>query len=143
VERRIVIARILVTIPALFIAVGPPIADLNETHVLNPEWIGHARLHTVWLLSTNSLVAVLALALLWRLPLDSPRDSVLAGAALVGSVLLGFFVAAATQSAYGGSLTDPNGIAVTAGPIDANLAAFSLLSCLVVAAVFQVRRRGA
>ena len=137
---RFKIARVLVTLPAVFLAVVPPLVDLNESHVLNPLWIGHARLHTVWLLATNSLVSLLAIVILWRPALGSLRLSVLLGVGLVGAVLTGFFVAAATQSAYGGSLTDPNGVAITAGPLDANLATFALLYCLIIAALFLVRR---
>jgi hypothetical protein len=60
-ESRIGRVRILVTISAIFLAVVPPFADRNETHILKPHWIGHARLHTVWLLTTNSLVSGIAL----------------------------------------------------------------------------------
>jgi len=138
-DSRLKLSRILVTIPALFIIVVPPLADLNESHVLNPLWIGHARLHTVWLLATNCLVSLIALRILWRAS-EPKRESIRMGAALVGSILIGFFVAAVTQSAYEGSLTDPNGIAITAGPIDANLAAFSALACLVAAALVLARK---
>jgi len=139
-EARFKAARILVTIPAAFIALLPPLVDLNESHVLNPLWTGHARLHTVWLLATNSLVSLVALWILWRPPRESARRAVLLAASLVGSVLAGFFVAAATQSVYGGALTDPNGVAITAGPVDANLALFSVLLCLVVSAFVLARK---
>jgi hypothetical protein len=140
VETRFKVARILVTIAAAFIAVGPPLADFNASHVLNPLWIGHARLHTVWLVVSNSLVSLVAIGLLWRPFLGSIRSSVLLGAVLVGAILVGFLVAAATQLAYDGSLTDPNGVTLTAGPVDANLAAFSVLLCLVVAALALARK---
>jgi hypothetical protein len=140
VESRTNIARILVTIPAFFLAIVPPLVDLSESHVLNPLWIGHARLHTVWLLATNSLVSLIALGVVWRPSALSTRHAVLFGAALVGAVLSGFFVAAATQSAYDGSLTDPNGVAAKVGPLDANLAMFSLLLCLLIVAVAMVRK---
>jgi hypothetical protein len=64
----------------------------------------------------------------------------LLSAVLVGAILVGFLVAAATRSAYDGSLTDPNGVTLTAGPVDANLAAFSVLLCLVVAALALARK---
>ncbi len=134
------LARIILTIPAVFLAIVPPLVDLNETHVLNPLWIGHARLHTVWLLATNSLVSLTAIVILWRPILESLRLSVILAGVLVGSVLTGFFVAAATQSSYGGSLTDPNGVAITAGPLDANLATFLFLFLLVVASFLLARR---
>lgn len=137
-KTRVGLARILVTIPAAFLAIGPPIADLNATHVANPLWSAHARLHTVWLLCTNSLIAVLALVLMWRQADRPTRSSVLLASLLVGSVLLGFFVAAATQSAYGGALTDPNGIPFQIGSLDANLVAFSVLFVMLAVAVRHV-----
>ena len=140
-EKRIRIARILVTIPALFLAIGPPIADFNATHATNPLWPGHARLHMVWLVCTNSLIALLALAALWRTPQQPERGRLLLAATLVGAVLLGFFVAAATESAYAGTLADPNGIPFQVGPLDANLFAFSVCAALLAVAVGLARRR--
>ena len=135
-DRRIRIARVLVTIPALFLAIAPPLADLNATHVGNPLWSAHARLHTVW-------VGLLALGILWRGAQQPARGAVLLASALVGAVLLGFFVAAATQSMYGGALTDPNGIPFQVGPLDANLAGFSVLAVLLAVAVGAVWRPAA
>lgn len=129
----------LLTIPAVFLAVGPLVADLNESHLMNPHWVGHARLHTAWLLATNSFIAILALVPLWRQHSYPMRAAVRLSAMLVGAILLGFFVATATQSLYGGSLTDPNGVGFSFGPVDANLGVFSLLFCLVVAARWLVR----
>ena len=134
-ENRIEIARILVTIPALLLAVVPPLADFNATHVTHPLWPSHARFHTVWLVCTNSLVALLALALVWHRGRRSRRRAVLQGAALVGSILLGFFLALLAQSSYGGALTDPNGIPFQVGSLDANLAVFSVCAAFVAAGV--------
>ena len=64
-KSRLALARVLVTIPVVFIAVLPPLVDLNETHVFNPLWVGHARLHTVWLIASNSILSLMALWILW------------------------------------------------------------------------------
>jgi len=139
INRELKVARILVTIPAVFLVVGPPVADLNESHLLNPQWIGHARLHTAWLISTNALVCLVALLILWRRKASPIVDSVRLGAGLVACVLGGFFVATATQSLYGGSLSDP-GVAVGIAGFDANLVVFSLLLGMVGVAALLVRR---
>lgn len=136
---RIKIARLLVTVPAVFLAVVPPLVDLNATHALNPLWPGHARLHSVWLLATTSLIALVALGVLWR---DFEASSVRRGALLVGTPLLGFFVAALTRSAYGGAFTDPNGVPFRFGPLDANLAVFGLWAVFIAIAMLLVRRSG-
>jgi len=137
-EKRIRVARWLVTLPALFVMIVPPSIDWGPTHLMNPLWPAHARMHTAWLLATNSMVAGLALLLIWR---RRDPSTLLLGAALVAAPLLGFFVAAATRASYGGAFTDANGIAFTAGPLDANLAAFGL--CLAAVGVGAALARGA
>ena len=59
------ISRILITVVTFLYGIAPLFADLNVTHVLHPEWTPHARFHMVWLLGTNTSIAVLALWLLW------------------------------------------------------------------------------
>ena len=97
-DRRLAIARILVTLAACAIGVAPPIADFNETHVQNPDWPPHARLHTAWLVTTNSLIALLAVVRMWRPGARVTGADVRVGALLVGAVLAGFFFAAAIRS---------------------------------------------
>ncbi len=138
-DQRLKIARVLVSICAAFLGLVPPIVDFSETHLLNPLWIGHARFHTMWLLATNAAVALIAITVLWRELMGSLRSSVLLGASLVAAILGGFFFATATQSAYDGALTDPNGVAITVGPLDANASMFSLLACMVIAAFVLTR----
>ena len=139
-DRQLSTARLLLTIPAAFLAVGPAIADLNASHVLNPLWSPHARLHTVWLISTNSLISLIALGLLWRPGQSAEKNSFLLAAALVGAVLLGFFIAGLTQPLYGGAFTDENGVELRVGPLDANLFGFSVLFLLVAVAAVRVRQ---
>lgn len=43
-----VIPKLLVTIGILFYALAVPLLEINATHVFNPEWVPHARLHEVW-----------------------------------------------------------------------------------------------
>ena len=135
-ETRSRLARWLVSFPACFVMVVPPIVDWGPSHLMHPLWPPHARMHTAWLLATNSMVMALALVLIWR-----QRDArdLLLGSALVAAPLLGFFVAAATRASYGGAFTDPNGVAVAAGSLDANLVAFSFLLVSLCAGVVLAR----
>ena len=139
-DTRIKVARLLVTLPAVFLVFGPPLVDLNESHIFNPLWTGHARLHTVWLISTNALVCMIALGLLWRRNNRDLRSRALLASGLVACCLGGFFIAAATQALDGGSLSDTNGVAITFGPFDANLAVFSVHLGLLVVASLLLRR---
>jgi hypothetical protein len=68
---------------------------------------------------------------MWR---ELKIASVRAGAVLTAAPLVGFFVAAATRSLYGGAFTDPNGVAQRIGFLDANLAMFSLWILVILAA---------
>jgi hypothetical protein len=84
----------------------PLLVDLSPTHVFNPAWPAHARLHEVWLLATGALLALVTSYFIWFYR-DRPRFGISLSAVL-GSVLLGgFFIAAATSSQYGGVLIDP------------------------------------
>ena len=40
---------------------GVPILDINATHVFNPDWTPHVRIHEVWQLLTNSSLGVLCI----------------------------------------------------------------------------------
>ena len=100
------LGRVLMSLGICIAGFIPLMVDLSPTHVLNPAWPAHARLHEVWLLSTGTLLTLVVLYFIW-LYRDRPRFGISLGAVL-GSVLLGgFFVASATSSLYGGILVDP------------------------------------
>lgn len=67
------ISRLLLTGAAVGTIAGTGWADLNRTHVVNPDWPPHARFHSAagW----GSIVGsqMLALWLLWRRPFPGPR----------------------------------------------------------------------
>ncbi len=100
------LGRLMMSVGMSVAGLVPLLVDLSPTHVLNPAWPAHARLHEVWLLATGSLLSLVALYFIWFYR-DRPRFAIAMGAVL-GSVLLGgFFVASATSSLYGGILVDP------------------------------------
>jgi hypothetical protein len=55
-----ILPKILITLATIFYGIMPVIADLSDSHLLNPSWMPHAKFHLVWLLSTNSLFALFA-----------------------------------------------------------------------------------
>lgn len=139
------IGRILMTLSALGYAVAPVIVDLfTDTHVFNPGWVPHARLHTVWLIALMTGVGALALALLWRGGADDRLELHVSGG-LSALVYGAFFTAALTASAYGGSLADQGGVEPGPFGLDANLFAFSVWSAVLAIGwtlEARVRRRG-
>ena len=74
----------------------PILVDVNTSHLLNPDWDSHARVHEAWRLSTNFLVFSLVIYLLW-----SKNKEILAGL-LSLCIHLGFVIAAILMPIYGG-----------------------------------------
>ena len=110
--------RILFTILIGIYAVLPLFAELNETHVVNPDWPGHARLHNVWLLIQNALLGIFSLYLIWK---QRSRENLLI-AGLIGALIFGsFLIAGMTASIYGGSLTDAGAEVFTVNGTDINV----------------------
>lgn len=89
-----------------------PILEVGPTHVFNPAWPGHARLHEVWQLIANSALGLLAFWLAWR-----------RGAAMLAYVLglipcLGFLAAFAMAPLYGGTMRHADGTELAVGGIN-------------------------
>ena len=74
----------------------PILVDVNTSHLLNPDWDSHARVHEAWRLSTNFLVFSLGIFLLW-----SKNREILAGLVSL-CIHLGFVIAAILMPLYGG-----------------------------------------
>lgn len=135
------LGRIMMTVATLMYGVVPPFVDLTETHVFHPDWTPHARMHMVWLLGTNTAIAMVALYVLWR-----HKSSLAVGVRLAGVLGLcvygGFMLSALAASFYGGSLSDKGGVPPVLG-MDANILAFSLALLLLLVGWFLASKRDA
>ena len=130
-------AQILLTLTALEFF-GPILRDINATHALNPSWVGHARLHLIWLLGFMGLSGIANLYLIWfRRPFDV-RDLWLS-AAWQACNLGGFWISVVLAPAYGGAVTLPETHVHILG-LDENVVAFTILSALLIAAGAALRR---
>jgi hypothetical protein len=89
-----------------------PILEVGPTHVFNPAWPGHARLHEVWQLIPNSALGLLAFWLAWRRGLER----LACGIGLVQC--LGFLVALALSPLYGGTMCHADGTELAVGGIN-------------------------
>jgi hypothetical protein len=129
--------RILLTVVA-FEFFGPAVRDLNASHALNPDWVGHARFHLVWQLAFMALSGVANLWLIWwRRPRDV-RDLWLS--VLWQSFNLGaFWVACLLAGAYGGAITLPDTHVYILG-IDENVVVFTILTVVLAAAAVLLAR---
>lgn len=125
-------AQVLLTITALEFF-GPILRDYSPSHALNPTWVGHARLHLVWLLGFMFLSGIVNLWLIWgRRPVET-RNLWLA-AVWQCCNLGGFWVAYATVDFYGGLVTVP-GVHIDILGWDENVFVFMILSTVMAAAL--------
>jgi hypothetical protein len=134
------ISRLLLTGAAVGTIVGTGRADLNDTHVFNPEWMPHARFHGAAGWGTVSGAQLLALWLLWR-PASSAAEEELAvkiAALLPAITWLPFFPAAALP---GSGVEDHPGHLPRVAGIPINLFQAGLVPA-IAALGYLLHRRG-
>lgn len=130
------IHRILTTLGLLVLLVMLPVLEIRDTHVFNPDWPPHARLHEVWQLTTNGGVSLVGLWLVWK------RGAVQLASVLGLCMIGGALVAHGLAPAYGGALVYPGGpggifLGVPAAVI------VPLAACLTFVAAILMDRREA
>ncbi|WP_117884132.1 hypothetical protein [Aureibaculum luteum] len=79
-------------------AIVVPFLDISDTHIWNPDWTPHVRIHEVWQLITNSSIGALCLWLVWY------KKEVKLSALLSLIVTGGFLLAFLLKDGYGGSM---------------------------------------
>ncbi len=122
------IAKILISLGVFVYLVLIPYLEINHSHVFNPNWPAHARLHEVWQLTTNISLGIMALWLVWY----KQAVSLAAGLSIcvMGGVLFAHFI----EGSYGGSLLSGNTSQTILG---LELAAFIAL-CVVFMSVAAI-----
>ncbi len=90
--------RLLASLGIGFYAVVVPLLEVNDSHVFNPAWVPHARVHEVWQLIANSSLGLFAAWRLWR------RHDLGTATIVNGIVMLAFLAAYALRDTYGGSM---------------------------------------
>ena len=121
------LSKILTSIGTLWYGFIPVVADLNDSHLLKPDWMPHAKFHLAWLLATGSFLAAYAFYLTWR-------KAQVVEAALIGlCVMSGFWIAAFTKSLYGGLFVDPNLEAPSILGLHPNVFAFIFVTGFLIA----------
>lgn len=102
-------ARVLLTVLAVIQGLATVLIDLSRTHATNPTWPCHSRFHVVWQSLNQPLFAVVEALLVWW-PGAYVRERFYLAATLTAVPCLGFVLAQVFRKAYGGTLSDPNGI---------------------------------
>ncbi|HAC57325.1 DUF6640 family protein [Parvibaculum sp.] len=105
----LLVPRLLFTVVAVMISVGPIFADFNKTHATNPLWTPHARFHVVWQVLSQTGVSLVILWLLWSGAADY-RVHIWVAAILNYVWIASFYATLVSMPLYGGALKDVNGI---------------------------------
>jgi hypothetical protein len=127
-ETRLLALRVALTLTALEFF-GPMVRDTDASHVLHPEWVGHARVHLAWLLGFMLLSGIANLYFIWlrRPAFESLRLSALWQSCNLG----GFWLAVLMNPFYDGAITVP-GVHVEILGFDENVFVFSILSLIML-----------
>jgi hypothetical protein len=142
-------ARVLLTVLVAIQGTATVLVDFNRTHATNPTWPGRARFHLVWQSLNQPLFAILIALLIWW-PGAYAGERFYLAALLTAIPCLGFVLAQASREAYGGTLSDPNGIppfrfrvSGKSFEVDGNAAAVycALALLLVLVALFHYANR--
>ncbi len=118
--------KIAITFSVLLYALVVPFLEINDTHVLNPDWTPHVRIHEVWQLVTNSSIGILCLWLVWF------KKETKISAILSLLVTGGFLLAYALQETYGGSMKYLDGSEKTLFGINIGVLGFGIAFVLIL-----------
>ncbi|MEH2295985.1 DUF6640 family protein [Nostoc sp.] len=64
-KSRWTIGKILISLVAIFTGVSPYLADWNITHIYNPAWTPHAKIHNAQTMVLGAMLGFLAIYCLW------------------------------------------------------------------------------
>ena len=120
-----------ITFSIFLYAVVVPILEINDTHVFNPDWTPHVRIHEVWQLITNSCIGLFCLWLMWVK--KETRVSAILSLLITGGFLLAF----AFKDSYGGSMKYLDGNEKTFLGINIGLLGFGIAFALVLYTLFS------
>ena len=118
------IPKLLTSLCLILAGIGPLLLDIGDTHLFNPDWDEHSRVHEVWRLATNIMIAFLGLYLIWKKNMHSIASL------LSLCMILGFMISVITMPFY-------NGLAVGIGinelrPFNIPLNILSFIVVLIV-----------
>ena len=118
------IPKLLTSLCLILAGMGPLLLDIGDTHLFNPNWDEHSRVHEVWRLATNFMIAFLGLYLIWKKNMHSIASL------LSLCIILGFMISVITMPFY-------NGLAVGIGidelrPFNIPLNILSFIVVLIV-----------
>ncbi|MEA1785466.1 hypothetical protein U1E44_05135 [Arenibacter sp. GZD96] len=127
--------KFLLTFGILIYAVGVPVLEINDTHVFNPDWTPHVRIHEVWQLITNSSIGLFCLWLVWA------KQKIVLPSVLGLFITGGFLLAFILQDFYGGSMKYLDGSEKTLFGINIGILGFGIVFIVFLYTLFQGMKR--
>ena len=121
----------IITFSIILYAIVVPFLEINATHVFNPDWTPHVRIHEVWQLITNSSIGLLCLWLVWIK--KETKISAILSLLITGGFLLAFTL----QDYYGGSMKYLDGSEKTLLGINIGVLGFGIAFILVLISLFS------
>ncbi len=121
----------IITFSIILYAFAVPYLEINESHVFNPDWTPHAKIHEVWQLITNSSIGLLCLWQVWV------RKNYVLGTLLSMLITGGFLLAYALQTTYGGSMKYLDGTEKTIFNINIGVFGFGIAFFLLVISLIK------
>lgn len=112
---------------------GPLLIDVGITHLLNPDWDAHARVHEVWRLSSNTFIALLGLYLIWIMQKE------LLAALLSLCLLLGFWVSVFLMPFYDGLAVGQGVDELESFGVPLNIISFAVVSIIQIAGLILMK----
>jgi hypothetical protein len=122
---------VAVTMNAIVFVLLIPFFELNSSHLTNPLWPSHARLHEAWQLLTNAAIAIFAL----RLALNRRGPWIAIALCLIPGV--SFLIAWATSASYGGSMLHSDGTQMAIAGINVAVLVVAAVTSLLVVSAFR------
>ncbi len=127
--------KLIITFSVFLYAIVVPYLEINSTHVFNPDWTPHVRIHEVWQLITNSSIGILCLLLVWskgKTIISTILSMIITGSFLVAFILQGF---------YGGSMKYLDGNEKNILGINIGIIGFGLsFILLAVSMLIQIKK---
>lgn len=118
--------RFIITFSIVLYAIAVPFLEINDTHVFNPDWTPHVRIHEVWQLMTNSGMGLFCLWLVWVK--KDVKNSAIVSMLVTGGFLLAYIL----KDFYGGSMKYLDGSEKTLFGINIGILGFGIAFALLL-----------
>lgn len=127
--------KVTISLVILLYTVAVPFLEINDTHVFNPDWTPHAKIHEVWQLITNSSIGILCLWLVWVK--NELKTSILLSMLVTGGFLVAYFL----QDVYGGSMKYLDGSEKAILGINIGVLGFGISFILLILVFYRLEQQ--